>query len=80
MEQHVFFALGLVIGLAAIGLLIYFWRSSDRDAPVDRSDVMRVWPLIFKLDKRAKRPTSMRFVVIGIVLYLAIVILGIKFG
>lgn len=79
MESHEYLALLVVLGLVAIVLLIFLKQHSARRESIDWLDVILVWPMIFKLDKRSKRPTSTRFVIIGILVYLAIVILNIKF-
>ena len=80
MEAYDYLAAGVILGLVVICVSIYLWKNTDRTSDVNWLDVVIVWPLIFKREKRAERPTSKRFVIIGALLYVVIVCLGIKFG
>lgn len=76
--MHNYGYLVLLIAMAGVfGVALWcLWRRSASGGPTPLLDYLLLWPLIFRAERQSKKPTRRWFVVVGILVYFAVIVAG----
>ncbi len=76
MFRYGYLLLALTMGAACLFAFWRLWRQSTEDRSTTLMDYLLVWPLVLRAERQSKKPTRRWFVVVGILVYLAVLIAG----